>query len=92
MKRLSSTCHLELIKLNELTSSQYTFTPFFRLRLTIYEKGTPWLTWSRGSLDYCFLPFWVRETNYEKGPHGALFFRLFFKLSKYEKDTELFFC
>ena len=44
------------------------------MRLTIYVKGTPWSIWSRGSLGYYFLPFWVRGTNYEKGHDGVFFF------------------
>ena len=49
--------------------------PFFGLGCTICKKGTPWLEWSRGYLEYHFLPFRARETQmYEKGPCGVFFF------------------
>ena len=38
-------------------------------------------TWLGDSLEYCFLLFQIRETNYEKGPDGVFFFFVSFSNS-----------
>ena len=85
MKILSSTCHFKLVKVNELTWSQYTFTPFSGWDLLFTKNEYLDRTWSRGSLRYCFLPFRIRETIYEKGQDEVSFLFFFCKLLKHEK-------
>lgn len=67
-ENISSTYHFELVKVNEMTSTQYKFNPFQTEIDYCMKKEYLSQTWLRGSLRYCFLPFWVQETIYEKGP------------------------
>lgn len=89
MKRSPSNFHFELVKLNELTSSQYTFTPFsgwdwlFTKKVHLGRYGQEVL------LNIVFSTFsGLREIT--KRDMMEFSFSSLFKLSKYEKDTELF--
>ena len=74
MKILSSNCHFELVKVNEFTWSPYIFTPFSGWDLLFMKMEYLDWTWSRGSLEYyCFIPFRIQETIYEKEDGGFLF-------------------
>ena len=58
------------------------------LQKVILDRNKP-----RGSLEHYFPPFRARGTQiYEKGPPWSFIFRVFFKLSKHEKDSEFYLC
>ena len=79
-KYCRDSCHFELAKGCETSSSQYMFTPFSGWDRLFMKKEYLSLSWLRGSLGYCFLPFRIWETIYEKGYFG-FFFSAFFSNS-----------
>ena len=62
MKILPITCLFELVKVNEKMSTQYKFNPFLDWDGLAMKKVYLSQKWLRGSLEYCFLPFRIRET------------------------------
>ena len=64
----------------ETISTQYTFTPFSGWDGFFTKKEYLSLLRIRGSFRYCFLPFQICETSYEKGLAGV-FFSAFFSNS-----------
>jgi len=66
MKILSRTFLFKLIKVNEKMSIQYNFNPFLDWERIATKNEYLSQTWLRGSLEYCFLPFQIRETIYER--------------------------
>jgi len=92
MKRLSSTCLFELIKVNEKTSTQYKFNPFSEWDRLFTKKEYFSSTQLKGYLEYSFLPFQTQETKFTKKKLWSFLFHLIFKLSKLENEAMLNLC
>ena len=88
LKILSSTCHFELIKENELKLSQYKFTHFsgwdwlFTKKVHLGRHGQEVLS------DIVFYCFRLERKITKRGMMDFFFFFFFLKLSKHEKDTD----
>ena len=78
VKRLSSTCHFGLVKLNELISTQYKFNPFPDWDRLFTKKEYHWLNMTKEVLSDIILHFFrIWETNLRKSNYGVLFCPLF---------------
>ena len=86
VKRLSSTCIFELIKVNETTSTQYKFNPFPDWDSLSTKKENISRTWLRGFLRYHFTLFRTWATNLRKGTHGVFFLSSFSNSLNMKKD------
>ena len=73
VKILPSTCHFELVKVNELISTQYKFNPFWTEMDYLRKRNTLVKHDQRGSFRYYFTLFQIWETNLRKITFGVLF-------------------
>ena len=71
---------LNLLNGCKMISSQYMSTPFSGWDRLFTKKDYLILSRLRGSFRYCFLPFRILETTYEKG-HDGISFSAFFSNS-----------
>ena len=77
VKILSSTCHFELVKVNELISTQYNFNPFMDWDRLFTKNECLSRTWLGGSLRYYFTLFRIWVTTFRKSTYEFFFRPLF---------------